>query len=377
MSELHIISINVKGLTDPVRPKMINKWLSSLHKLPDVLCLQEVKVGGSLLKINLNLLSPRYKWYSTNHPGGKGGAVIGLVLPLSHLIDDFSISSSNQWCGLKLGKPFDLSIVSIYAANSSLSRKVCWEELSLLPGPLILMGDFNMVTSLNDRWECKGSTIRGSEKAVWIDMCNGQDIFDLSQITGFTWSNKQIGKAFTAARLDRCYANNKSIQNCWDVRVQADPTLLISDHRPLIVSFKFGSPTFKAGWPHIDTNLLKIPCVMSQTKRLFYTNFSTISSPSRAWIKSVKDIQFLFTHCKKQARAVRAKRRETLMNKLNSLDCTSQEFYDTNLRLSKECYLEASYSLASSKEFWSEKIDRNNKYMFSLLKKSKVRTSSP
>ncbi|KAH7332461.1 hypothetical protein KP509_20G088500 [Ceratopteris richardii] len=181
MSKLSIISLNIKGLTDPVRPKMVNRWLHSLHRLPDILCLQEVKIGGTPLEFNLNLVSNCFKWFFTNHQDGTGGAVIGIAKTLAHTISGISSGITNQGCKISMGNPYNLSVISVYASNNSLVRKFCWEELSHNQGHVILIGDFNMVTSIKDRWECKGNILNGTEKHAWNDLCSMYDLSDISK----------------------------------------------------------------------------------------------------------------------------------------------------------------------------------------------------
>lgn len=62
------------------------------------------------------------------------------------------------------------TVVSIYAGGSVTERTNLCKEISSLPGPLILVGDFNMVESSIDRLKGKGQVLSGAEKREW-DKC--------------------------------------------------------------------------------------------------------------------------------------------------------------------------------------------------------------
>ncbi|KAH7415806.1 hypothetical protein KP509_14G061700 [Ceratopteris richardii] len=232
-----------------------------------------------------------------------------------------------------------------------------------------------MVTNVQDRWERKGNCIFGSFS--WFKLCNLLDLSDMSCNSGFSWSNKQVGVNYRAARLDRCYASTEFAQDCWDISSKIDHSLLVSDHKPLLLTFRKGTPNYRSGRPHIDYSLLKIPSILARTKDIITHYFKVDSSPSAAWEHAVYGIQRLFTAYRKHALELRTQRRLALMDQLNAFDVNSKEYFDCSVRLSKERYLEARSSLAISREFWSENMDRNNKHMFALMKKRKVRDFVP
>ncbi|KAH7291388.1 hypothetical protein KP509_29G014900 [Ceratopteris richardii] len=234
-----------------------------------------------------------------------------------------------------------------------------------------------MVINIKDRWEGKGNFISGSKKLSWVNVCNHQDLFDISHNSGFSWSNKQAGNNYRSARLDRCYATADVIHDCWNVSAKIDQSLLVSYHKPLCLTFSKGNPEYRSRWPHIDYSLLRLPSIMSRTKEIISSHFGKASSATIAWDRAVTDIQKLFTLHRKHALDLRTQRRNSIMNQLNSLDVNSQEYIDCSLRLCKERYLEVRNSLALSREFWSENMDRNNKHMFSLMKKKKIRDFVP
>lgn len=61
-----------------------------------------------------------------------------------------------------------------------------------LSGPLCIVGDFNMVLDLQDRWTSMGQVIQGKERDVWDVLYDKNILVDVLDETGFTWSNKAL-----------------------------------------------------------------------------------------------------------------------------------------------------------------------------------------
>ena len=65
-----------------------------------------------------------------------------------------------------------------------------WEELSSLTGQVIIIGDFNMVEHVEDRWEGKGIVLRGQEELdSWNAMKHQLDLVNVGNIGEYTWQN--------------------------------------------------------------------------------------------------------------------------------------------------------------------------------------------
>ncbi|MCO5606949.1 hypothetical protein L7F22_064746 [Adiantum nelumboides] len=206
-----------QGFSDPAKAISIKKWLADCSKLPDILCLQELKTTDDLLKNHLRRIGSHYSWFYTNHHCGKGGAVVGIKACYSNLVKDVNKSSRDNWIGIQLAEPFNYMLVCLYASSSYSDKVATWDELAGLTAPLVLIGDFNMVETTDDRWRNLGQVISRLEKDKWSHLCDHLNLVDVSESTRLTWSNKQSGSCYIAARLDRCYMTADLIQTHWQI----------------------------------------------------------------------------------------------------------------------------------------------------------------
>ena len=92
---MKIVSLNTKGITDPLKAKAVRAWLLSSHKDVDFLCLQEVKADPSILAQRLSSIAPDFAWMYTCHRQGSGGAAIGVAPKYIEFIED-TVSDAAQ-----------------------------------------------------------------------------------------------------------------------------------------------------------------------------------------------------------------------------------------------------------------------------------------
>ncbi|KAH6555504.1 hypothetical protein KP509_1Z248700 [Ceratopteris richardii] len=235
----------------------------------------------------------------------------------------------------------DVNIVSLYASNCRNLRSKCWEELKNLQGNICIIGDFSMVTNINDRLNKKGACIYGAEKSCWYSLCHFHDLIDHSEHTGITWHNRQSNDNALGARLDRCYTNSSFGKGFWEISAVTNQSLFLSDHFPICLTFKRNFKPFRAGWPHLDARMLKFPSLINQIKEAISWHFSHNTSALKSWELVVKDIQKIFAFYKDKVFKARSLRKAKIMEAL--------KLYDDKLRC--EEYLEASWSLANSRRF--------------------------
>ena len=263
---MKIISWNVKGITDPKKAKSINKWLRDSHQNVDVVCLQEIKASGETAKQRLQAVHPKFIWFHTANSQGTGGAAIGINPKLQ--LQDIMLSNlpSPNWVGVKIGGASPLTVVSVYAGGSTQSRADMWQELSGLQGPVILSGDFNMVEFIEDRWEGKGVTIKGSELTQWEALKNSLDLTDIGDIGKFTWQNYSAPPMARKARLDKTFVLTAVANKYIRVKIAPNFNTCLFDHHPIIISLDNKANKARSNWFHTKLSLFQLASVQEAIK---------------------------------------------------------------------------------------------------------------
>lgn len=80
------LSLNCKGLSDPLRSLVPKQWMISSNIFPDFICLQELKAAGGILNANLMRLGAGFQWFVTNHHQGRGGVALAIAAKYSNLV---------------------------------------------------------------------------------------------------------------------------------------------------------------------------------------------------------------------------------------------------------------------------------------------------
>ncbi|XP_048491598.1 uncharacterized protein LOC125492899 [Beta vulgaris subsp. vulgaris] len=189
----------------------------------------------NLGKVYLNLC-PGWCLTHNNAHHDNGRIVIGWC-PCSFHVNILSMSSQFIHCEVKPtqgGKGFFCTFV--YGFNEISSRGALWDGIreiaKKVEGGWVLMGDFNDLSSVDDRI---GSTVRVAEIRPMMDCLNECGLTDV-KASGkyFTWTNKQEGTARVFSRIDRVIANS-----IWlDSFDQAAVTFLPEgdfDHTPVVL----------------------------------------------------------------------------------------------------------------------------------------------
>ena len=372
---MKIISWNIKGISDPKKAKAINRWLFNFHQNVDVVCLQETKASGDTAKSRLHSAHPKLIWFCTANPQGTGGSAIGInpKLQLKEILT--SQLPTPNWIGVRLGGPNPFTIISVYAGGAVQVRTEMWKELSLITGPIILTGDFNMVESLDDRWEGKGQCIRGAELEEWEKLKEAHDLTDIGFPGDFTWQNYSLPPLARKARLDRTYIT-QSMANVF-IRAEASPNYnsCISDHYPLVTKLDDNSNKVRANWFHTDVSLFQLPCVKEGIVKIW--DQEPQDTPAAHWSKSVKLTQEFLISMKKEVTSIRKRRSEEMYAKLSTLErkkdnISSQEAKEiieirSGLRAAEE--IQAKDLQVFLKGWWKEREDRPVKEIFKTLKR--------
>lgn len=162
------ISFNPKGITEAKKAQLVRKWIKSKGPV-DIIALVEVKASGRVLDRRLLSISQEHFWIHTLHSQGSGGVAVGVHHDLCQDLKGFNIDPNNQWIAVFLT---DLTFVGVYANGPQKQRIKTWNSILRLKAPVLIMGDFNMVESLKDRFKARGQAIFGAEKRAWDKVKN-------------------------------------------------------------------------------------------------------------------------------------------------------------------------------------------------------------
>lgn len=103
------------------------------------------------------------------------------------------------------GGPFQCYITFVYASNMGNDRSQAWDELQLMRQtinyPWILLGDFNVVASIDEKILEEGEVVGVSEELPRF--CEEAALDDLKwYVKKYTWTNWH-----TSCKLDRALVN--------------------------------------------------------------------------------------------------------------------------------------------------------------------------
>ncbi|GJR02333.1 RNA-directed DNA polymerase, eukaryota [Tanacetum coccineum] len=146
-----------------------------------------------------------------------------------HTISDNFVALYGTWTPNNL----KLLIISVYAPQSSSSKRTLWNYLASLisswNGESLIMGDFNEVRSSEERW---GSCFNVQGAAVFNSFISNMGLLDL-QLEGysFTWAHPSATKM---SKLDRFLVSNGFISAFPHISALCLDRHL-SDHRPILL----------------------------------------------------------------------------------------------------------------------------------------------
>lgn len=142
--------------------------------------LQELKSVGFSLDTTLEFIWRDAIKVYTNHPQRKGGVGLLIAPKWTMYLKDKGTSPYNRvaWVTLDI-KGSCFGICSIYASNDYKERTSLWNWLHSLPNiPWIMVGDFNMIESQNDKAGGLPFEWKNSERPHWDRLKKHFQLFD-------------------------------------------------------------------------------------------------------------------------------------------------------------------------------------------------------
>ncbi|GJV75285.1 RNA-directed DNA polymerase, eukaryota, partial [Tanacetum coccineum] len=189
---------------------------------------------------NISTLDAKYLWgnYCFDHIvseacGNSGGIICiwdtNMFKKDNHIISDNFVALYGTW----IPNNMKLLLISVYAPQVRSSKRLLWNYLSSLiirwKGECLVMGDFNEVRSIDERW---GSTFNKQGADLFNSFISSSGLIDI-QMEGysFTWAHPSASKM---SKLDRFLLSNGLLSFfphlsavCLDRH--------LSDHRPILL----------------------------------------------------------------------------------------------------------------------------------------------
>ena len=122
---MKIMSLNVKGMTNPSKVNKIRSWRKQQVFL-DVLVLTEVKVSGLELEERFKKIDDNLIWITSFHAQGAGGIAMGIHPKWGMSVKDIGLHESNMWAAFEL---LDMILVGVYASSPQAQKHKIWESI--------------------------------------------------------------------------------------------------------------------------------------------------------------------------------------------------------------------------------------------------------
>jgi exonuclease III len=253
---LTIATLNVRGLRNSShKPKQIKAWLASLFPPPQVILIQEHHLGKEGIKNTANGIE---FWQGTSFwnkgiPTGtsqrlSAGTAILIDKSTVPLVKDHGILSEGraQYITLQSPNGGTLTVINIYAPNSSNDRAPFWRKLSqaeLVSDHFIVGGDFNH-SEIKDRREASGERrMLRREAATWHQMTLHYGLIDAWSLDNFrkmsskefTFDNGRAGPRSAVSRLDKFMISQEIKERGGRIET-AIFVRKLSDHSPLMIT---------------------------------------------------------------------------------------------------------------------------------------------
>jgi exonuclease III len=149
-TELHILTWNVRGLSEPHRKVIARDWINAHVPRLDVMMIQELKADDFCLKVALDYILPNFQQIIAYPDDGRGGTAL-LIHPKFKIVNSGTTTRGMAWATIYIAQEI-YHLGSVYAPNTASARKQLWHAImsSAQNGKWIIAGDFNMTEDRNN-----------------------------------------------------------------------------------------------------------------------------------------------------------------------------------------------------------------------------------
>ncbi|XP_028553144.1 uncharacterized protein LOC110105396 [Dendrobium catenatum] len=213
--------------------------MKEIVKLPNAifLGLLETKISNFDIREVKKLMGEELEFDLVPSNGLSGGII---VLWNSNFAEFSKVASSSQCLigDLTINRNYKMRVAAVYGSKEIIKRRELWvllEFYNVKEYPLVVGGDFNCITSKEDK--------RGGKKFCFSlgaremgSFISNNDLHEIGFIgPRFTWCNNKSGGARILERLDRCFLNSSSLNYFSQLTVR-HLARIASDHSPLVLN---------------------------------------------------------------------------------------------------------------------------------------------
>lgn len=381
---MKILFWNIRGAAKSSATNHLSSLMRE-HKI-DVVVLLETRLDDKSMHSVPHMF--RRGWFSKCIPSvGLSGGIIALWRKSLSQVD-FVASSSQLISGvISEGNDVPWIVGGVYAKCSAHGRRDLWkasEDLLQLDCPVLLAGDFNCITSAEEKVGGAGFvTDQGIREFRRFISTNNLSDLGFSG-PGVTWCNNQDPPSRVLKRLDRALANEKWLELFPETTVKVLPRIA-SDHSPLLLDLCGSSIAKRKPWRFEDF-WLQLPasqgvvdrawrrCVRGNIFRQLSCKIRRTKEALKGWNKdSVENLFAKSSQLQSEIAALQSK--EALggglsMREVYHLRTVVQQYY-TNLKLQETLWRQ------KARMAWIKGGDQNSAFFTRSLSAGGVKIVSP
>lgn len=194
-----ICTWNVRGMNKPHKAREVRRCLQK-HQVTFV-GLLETKVKNHNITNIQKLFGSAWRWHVNNNRGSIGRIWVGWQ---TADLDVKILDEGEQavLCEVTAQHQAPVVISVVYGKNDARARQELWRDLlsHKRAAPWLISGDFNAILKVEDRLH--GGTM--NEIQDFEGFIDNAEVYEVpSKGPYFSWSNKGIGHARNASRIDR------------------------------------------------------------------------------------------------------------------------------------------------------------------------------
>lgn len=358
MNFISLLSWNIRGINNSVAKRNLRDHV--VKNKANIICLQESKFQQQGLS---SFVLDKFKCSIQPSQGFSGGLITCWD---SKEVEFVALAQAQDWiwtCFKSHAGNDKFHVVNIYSPHSFDKKKKLWEDLRrimdcIMGEPLCLVGDFNCVSSQNEKFNCIYQNRELREFNDWITDCN---LLELHIINAqYTW----FGTEGKKSKLDRVLVNCEwSSTGNWQVKALNRKH---SDHKPLFLhaeTLNSGPKPFKVFDCHLSNDLsehIKHKILLN----LEWDNMDLFSS-----LKSIKGnikehSKGFRSHLENAIRSLKDR-----LEQLKKQDNPGEEFASVRGRLMEKYEQRDDMLRQKARINWVAKGDGNNKFFHQTIQK--------
>lgn len=363
------VTWNIRGLRDDRRRGIVGRYLREWGA--SVVCLQETMLATCEDRIWKSVGRGQLDGYvAINAIGRSGGVIIAWNETLFAKVEEWKGAHVVATKLARLTDGWEWMVASVYGPTIPTRREELWGELASIANryrgtPMLFGGDFNVTLEAMDRPDGTGGRDPGSEQ-FWAFLAE-EGLMEMGPADcRYTW--RSSASPTSCSRLDRFIASAELLEEFPLATVRALPRPC-SDHTPIV--WQAGESDYKASYLKFDRSWLKEPGFRDDVIK-WWTSPSSAQNFVPDIVSKLAVLRSSLLGARKKIRADRARRRDTALRCLQTLDRlegsrplsseeAAQRRAHRNIITAEDMKTEMDWRLRS-RQLWLQAGDANTKF---------------